>query len=200
MPAAAAVQAHSSAPLSLNKVRDRRPQGLCLLRNDAALQDPSSHPNQRQEQTLPPGRRAARPEQMDTKATRRKEDPMLQNAPMYAYIPASDLERARKFYEEKVGLVPKEEINGGVVYEFAGGTACFLYPTPNAGTSRASQAFWDVSDVDKEISELKSRGVVFEDYDMPGERSPAGAVLAGGAKAAWFKDSEGNIMALVQSL
>jgi predicted enzyme related to lactoylglutathione lyase len=119
---------------------------------------------------------------------------------MYAYIPASDLERARKFYEETVGLVPKMEINGGVVYEFAGGTACFLYPTPNAGTSRASQAFWDVADVDKEIGELKSRGVVFEEYDMPGERSPAGAVIAGGAKAAWFKDSEGNIMALVQSL
>ena len=70
----------------------------------------------------------------------------------------------------------------------------------NAGTSKASQAFWDVEDVDKEIVELKARGVAFEDYDMPGERSAAGALIAGGAKAAWFKDSEGNIMALIQSL
>ena len=67
---------------------------------------------------------------------------MLQDFPMYAYIPARDLARARKFYETKLGFHPKEETNGGVVYEFAGGTACFLYPTPNAGTSKASQAFW----------------------------------------------------------
>jgi predicted enzyme related to lactoylglutathione lyase len=125
---------------------------------------------------------------------------MLHAFPMYAYIPARDMERARKFYEGTVGLKPKIEINGGVAYEFAGGTACFLYPTPNAGTSQASQAFWDVKDVDNLIRDLEARGVKFEKYDMPGERSPAGAVIAGGAKAAWFKDSEGNIMALVENL
>ena len=126
---------------------------------------------------------------------------MLQDFPMYAYIPARDMARARQFYEKKVGLRPKEETNGGVVYEFAGGTACFLYPTPHAGTSQASQAFWSVKDVDREIEALKARGVRFETYDdMPGERSPQGAVIAGGAKAAWFKDSEGNIMALIQTL
>ena len=119
---------------------------------------------------------------------------------MYAYIPAKDIARARRFYEEKVGLRVKEEQNGGVVFEFANGTACFMYPTPFAGTSQASQAFWSVDDVDREIAELKARGVVFENYDMPGERSAQGAITAGGAKAAWFKDSEGNIMALVQSL
>ncbi len=125
---------------------------------------------------------------------------MLQDCPMYAYIPAKDLARARRFYEEKVGLEPQQETNGGVVYAFAGGTACFLYPTPNAGTSRASQAFWSVADVDREIAALKARGVVFEDYDMPGTKSASGAITAGGAKAAWFKDSEGNIMALIQTL
>ena len=125
---------------------------------------------------------------------------MLHQFPMYAYIPARDMARARKFYEGTVGLKPKMEINGGVVYEFAGGTACFLYTTPNAGTSQASQAFWDVKDVDKLIGELKERGVKFEKYDIPGERSPAGAIIAGGAKAAWFKDSEGNIMALIENL
>ena len=125
---------------------------------------------------------------------------MLQDAPLYAYIPAKDMARARKFYEEKVGLKATQQTNGGVVYEFGKGTAAFLYPTPNAGTSHASQAFWSVADVDREIEALKARGVVFEQYDMPGERSAAGAITAGGAKAAWFKDSEDNIMALIQNL
>ena len=67
---------------------------------------------------------------------------MLQKSPVYAYIPARDMSRARQFYEGKLGFVPKEETAGGVVYEFGGGTACFMYMTPNAGTSKASQAFW----------------------------------------------------------
>ena len=126
---------------------------------------------------------------------------MLSKSPLYAYFPAQDLDRARRFYEEKLGFVPKAEKNGGVTYEFANGTAALLYPTNNAGTSKASQAFWSVEDVDREIAELKKRGVVFERYDgIPGERSPQGAVTAGGAKAAWFNDSEGNILAIVQSL
>ena len=125
---------------------------------------------------------------------------MLQTAPMYAYIPASDLPRARKFYEETIGLKPKQEIAGGVTYEFGKGTACFLYPTPNAGTSEASQAFWAVDDVEREVGALRARGVKFEDYDQPGMKTENGILTAGGAKAAWFKDSEGNIMALVQNL
>jgi len=123
---------------------------------------------------------------------------MLQDFPLYAYIPAKDVARARRFYEGTVGLRAKQEIAGGVVYEFAGKTACFLYPTPNAGTSRASQAFWQVDDIEREVAALKARGVVFEDYDMPGEKSPSGVVTAGGAKAAWFKDTEGNILAIIQ--
>jgi len=123
---------------------------------------------------------------------------MLQDFPLYAYIPARDVARARRFYEGTVGLRAKQEIAGGVVYEFAGKTACFLYPTPNAGTSRASQAFWQVDDIEREVAALKARGVVFEDYDMPGEKSPSGVVTAGGAKAAWFKDTEGNILAIIQ--
>ena len=107
---------------------------------------------------------------------------MLRDAPLYSYFPAKDLARARRFYEETLGFAPKAVINGGVVYKFGGGTAGFLYPTSNAGTSKASQAFWSVQDVDREIAELKKRGVVFERYDgMPGERSPEGAVTAGGA-------------------
>jgi predicted enzyme related to lactoylglutathione lyase len=119
---------------------------------------------------------------------------------MYAYIPARDLSRARRFYEGTLGFAPRQEIDGGVVYEFAKGTAAFLYATPHAGTSQASQAFWSVDNVDAAITALQARGVVFEHYDMPGTRSAAGAITAGGAKAAWFKDSEGNIMALIETL
>ena len=125
---------------------------------------------------------------------------MLQQSPMYAYLPAKDVARARKFYEEKLGLKPKQEIEGGVTYEFGKGTACFLYPTPNAGTSKASQAFWQVEDIEREVRELKARGVKFEDYDMPGMKMQDGISTAGGAKAAWLKHSEGNILSLIQSL
>jgi predicted enzyme related to lactoylglutathione lyase len=131
---------------------------------------------------------------------RDEETSMLQKAPMYAYIPVKDVARARQFYEQKVGLTAKEERAGGVVYEFANGTACFLYPTPNAGTSRASQAFWDVDDVEREVADLKRRGVKFEEYDMPQMKTVDGIAVGGDAKAAWFKDTEGNIMALIQTL
>ena len=123
---------------------------------------------------------------------------MLQQAPMYAYIPAKDVSRARKFYEQTLGLQPGRELAGGVTYEFGGGTACFLYFTPNAGTSKASQAFWQVDDVEREVRELKSRGVKFEQYDIPGTKTENGILTGGGAKAAWFKDTEGNIMAIIQ--
>ena len=124
---------------------------------------------------------------------------MLQNAPMYSYIPVKDVARARAFYEGKLGFKPKEVTPGGVVYGFANDTACFLYPTPNAGTSQASQAFWQVEDIEKEVAELMARGVKLERYDMPGV-DEKGISVAGGAKAAWFKDTEGNIMALIQTL
>jgi predicted enzyme related to lactoylglutathione lyase len=86
---------------------------------------------------------------------------MLKDAPIIPYIPAKDVARARTFYEEKVGLVPREEVAGGVVYECGKGSWIFLYPTPNAGTSRASQAFWQVDDVESEVAQLQKRGVVF---------------------------------------
>ena len=125
---------------------------------------------------------------------------MLQKSPMYAYIPAKDVARARQFYEQKLGFKPKQETAGGVVYECGEGTACFLYPTPNAGTSKASQAFWQVADIEREVAELKSRGVKFEEYDSPGMKMVNSIATAGGAKSAWFRDSEGNIMAVIQSV
>ena len=125
---------------------------------------------------------------------------MLQSSPMYAYIPAKDVSRARKFYEGKLGFKAKQEVAGGVVYEFGKGTACFLYGTPNAGTSKASQAFWQVEDIEREVADLKARGVTFEEYDTPEMKGKNGIYTGGGAKAAWFKDSEGNILAVIQSV
>ena len=70
----------------------------------------------------------------------------------------------------------------------------------NAGTNRASQAFWQVEDVEREVAELKARGVAFEEYDTPGMKTVNGIAAAGGAKTAWFKDTEGNILAIVQDV
>jgi len=122
---------------------------------------------------------------------------MLSTAPIRAYIPASNISRARKFYEGTLGLKPKEEYAHGVIYE-CGGAEVFLYPTSNAGTSKASQAFWQVQDVEAEVADLKARGVTFEEYDMPGVTMESSIATGGGAKTAWFKDTEGNILAVSQ--
>ncbi len=79
-------------------------------------------------------------------------------------------------------------------------TACFMYPTANAGTSKASQAFWQVEDIERGVAELKALGVQFEEYDARGMKTQDGISIAGGAKSAWFKDSEGNILAVIQSV
>ena len=126
---------------------------------------------------------------------------MLQKYPMYAYIPAADVARARRFYEGQLGFKPAEEIDGGVSYEFAGGTAGFLYPADDAaGTSKASQAFWLVDDLEKLMAVMRERGIVFEEYDLPDMKTDNGIFVGGGAKAAWFKDTEGNIMALIEDI
>jgi catechol 2,3-dioxygenase-like lactoylglutathione lyase family enzyme len=123
---------------------------------------------------------------------------MLGVSPMIAYVPVSDLARARKFYEEKLGLVPQEEYAGGLVYQCGLGTSFFMYRSGGAGTSQASQAFWAVDDLDAEMAELRARGLVFEEYDLPGLKTVNGVGIGGGAKTAWFKDSEGNILAISQ--
>jgi predicted enzyme related to lactoylglutathione lyase len=124
---------------------------------------------------------------------------MLRNAPVVPYIPATNIARARAFYENKVGLTPKEVRDGDVVYECGKGSWIYLYQSGGAGTSQASQAFWQVEDIEAEMAELRSRGVVFEEYDVPGMKTENGIATGGGAKAAWFKDSEGNIMAIIQA-
>jgi streptogramin lyase len=85
-----------------------------------------------------------------------------------------------------------------VIYECGKGSWVFMYPSAGAGTSKASTAFWAVDDVAAEVAELKARGVVFEEYDMPGIKMENSIVSVSGAKTAWFKDSEGNILAMSQ--
>ena len=124
----------------------------------------------------------------------------MKNARIVPYIPVANVARARKFYEEKIGLVAKEEYAGGVVYECGDGSWVFMYPSAGAGTSRASTAFWAVDDVVAEVAALRKKGVVFEEYDMPGLKTVNGIATGGGAKTAWFRDTEGNTLAISQRL
>src|SRR5262245_65769143 len=125
---------------------------------------------------------------------------MLSHAPIVPYIPVKDVARARKFYEEKIGLKPRQEYAGGVVYACGEGSWVFMYPSSGAGTSQASAAFWAVDDVAAEVAALKSRGVKFEEYDMPGIKTVDGIATGGGAKPAGGKDPERNILAARQRL
>ena len=121
---------------------------------------------------------------------------MLQDSQVTANIPAADLGRARRFYEDKLGLVPADENRGGLVYR-AGGTAFVLYETDQAGKAGHTIAQFHVSDVAAEVGDLERRGVVFEHYDMPGITwdGPV-ASMEGMGHAAWFKDSEDNILCI----
>src|SRR2546428_3437995 len=118
---------------------------------------------------------------------------MLSAAPIRAYIPVSNLQRARKFYEQTVGLEPGEAYGGGVIY-MCGGAEVFMYQTPNAGTSKASQRFCQAADVAAEGAALRARGVGLEGKEMPGIRMRNRIATGGGAKTPGFKDREGNIM------
>lgn len=122
---------------------------------------------------------------------------MLNDSKVTANIPAADLARARGFYADKLGLEPAQEHPGGNIYMTGGGTAFFVYQTEFAGQAGHTIAQIHVADVAKEVEELKSRGVTFEHYDMPGmnwEGDVATDPEMG--SAAWFKDSEGNILCL----
>ena len=125
---------------------------------------------------------------------------MLSGSQVIAYVPVADLPRARKFYEGTLGFTPLETNEAGVMYESGKGSRFFAYKSAGAGTNKASTAFWDVPNIDAEMAELRKRGVVFEEYDTPGFSTVNGVATGGGAKSAWFKDTEGNILAIVQRL
>jgi catechol-2,3-dioxygenase len=111
---------------------------------------------------------------------------------------ASDLGRARTWYEERLGLVPEHEDPGGVWYHFAGETWLYLYATPSAGTAQNTIAGWAVKDIESVMADLRERGVIFEQYDLGDIPMVDGLADFGLAKVAWFKDSEGNTYELTE--
>jgi len=122
---------------------------------------------------------------------------MLNTSRVEANIPAADLGRARAFYADKLGLTPTREFAGvSLVYRTEAGTTFNVYETSYAGQAGHTIAQWHVDDIESEVHDLKAKGVVFEVYeDMPGvEWNGQVATLPGMGKAAWFRDSEGNIM------
>ncbi len=114
-----------------------------------------------------------------------------------AVIAATDLERARRWYAEKLGLHPLREQAQGLLYA-TGGSEFFLYQTGAAGTAQNTVAEWEVDDLEAVMADLRSRGVVFEEYDYPDFKTVNGIGMLGNDRAAWFKDSEGNYLALSQ--
>jgi catechol 2,3-dioxygenase-like lactoylglutathione lyase family enzyme len=124
----------------------------------------------------------------------------LKDCRVGALMAVSDLERARHFYEDQLGLVPGDQEQEGVRYFCAEGTSIFVYLQPdNAGMSSATIAGWAVDDLDQTIAELTSRGVHFEQYDQPGIKTDERGVFDSGRfRAAWIKDPDGNTMALTQ--
>jgi catechol 2,3-dioxygenase-like lactoylglutathione lyase family enzyme len=125
----------------------------------------------------------------------------LSDCTVEAALAVSDLDRARRFYERQLGLVPADEGDEAVRYPCAQGTGILVYLSPeNAGRSRATLAGWDVDDLDQTMDALASRGVGFESYDQPGLKTDERGVFDGGSfKAAWMKDPDGNTLALTEN-
>jgi predicted enzyme related to lactoylglutathione lyase len=125
---------------------------------------------------------------------------MLNDSRVEANIPAGDLDRARDFYADKLGLTPRKEFGGeALAYETAGGTTFNVYKTAYAGQAGHTIAQWHVADVEAEVRDLKAKGVAFEVYDMPDvDWDGEIATIPGLGRAAWFRDSEGNIMCIDQ--
>ena len=133
---------------------------------------------------------------------------MLKQGGVATRLPAQDLERARAFYADKLGLEPSEERPGGLHYRCARGEFA-LFESTGAPSGEHTQMAWEVEEIEATVAELRSRGVVFEEYDLPGLETVDGiAEVSGnypskggvGERAAWFRDSEGNLVAIGQPI
>ena len=130
----------------------------------------------------------------------------LADARVETRLPAQDLERARRWYMEKLGLQPAEERDGGLRYVCAAGVFC-LFASTGAADDTFTQMSFNVDDIEAEMAELRTRGVIFEEFDMPGLPMVNGIVdIPGnypskgrGERGAWFRDSEGNLLGLGQA-
>ena len=133
---------------------------------------------------------------------------MLENSDAATRLPAQDLERARRFYAEKLGLEPAEERPGGLRYR-CGNSYFVLFTSAGAPSGTHTQMGWEVDDLATVVAELRGRGVVFEEYDLPGLKTVDGiADIEGnypskggvGERGAWFRDSEGNLLGMGQAV
>lgn len=126
---------------------------------------------------------------------------MLADAPIQAILVAADIERAKKFYVEKLGLQPVDAPlpEDGAAFESGKGTWLYMYEREGGSRADHTVAGWMVDDVETAVAELRKRGVVFQQYDVPGLKTDErGIAVSGPAKSAWFKDTEGNILAVTE--
>ncbi len=112
-------------------------------------------------------------------------------------LPVKDLNRAKRFYAEKLGLTPTTEEPGGLTYKVKN-SYFMLFPSSGQSNGSFTQVGWQTDNIEAEVAELKSKGVVFEEYNMPNFKTVNGIVTMQGSRAAWFKDSEGNLHGIVQ--
>ena len=124
---------------------------------------------------------------------------MLRKADATPMIAVSDLDRAKKFYEETLGLAVDNEWGDEGLTLKSGDTLVNVYRSEFAGTNKATALNFDVDDLEAEVSELKSKGIMFEHYDLPGLEQRGDLYVAEGMKTAWFKDPDGNILSLIES-
>jgi catechol 2,3-dioxygenase-like lactoylglutathione lyase family enzyme len=127
---------------------------------------------------------------------------MLTDAPITAIVPTTDLARARSFFGETLGLTEAGASSPGeqVVYRCGGGTLLEVYQRPTAGDAQHTLASWGVRDVPAAVEDLRSRGVQFEDYDLPEFKTEGGIATSGDFQAAWFRDPDGNILCVHSEL
>jgi catechol 2,3-dioxygenase-like lactoylglutathione lyase family enzyme len=126
---------------------------------------------------------------------------MLTDRPIHTALPATDLERAKRFYAEKLGLTPETELpdlRDGLFYRCGEDTRFLVFPSPNATSGTHTQMTWRTNDIEAEVAALKARGVIFEEYDTPEVKTLNSVATIGQSKGAWFRDSEGNLLALGQ--
>ncbi len=125
---------------------------------------------------------------------------MLAGCHVTTMLPVVDMGRARAFYEGKLGLAAgKPRPNGEVVYELKGTTVA-LYPRGQPTRADHTALSFEVKDLGVEVQQLTARGVAFEEYDLPGLKTVNKVCVLGSEKAAWFKDTEGNILCMHEDL
>jgi catechol 2,3-dioxygenase-like lactoylglutathione lyase family enzyme len=121
----------------------------------------------------------------------------LTDGQAWATIAVSDLDRAKAFYQDTLGFKAfREDPNLGILFEAGDGTRFLVYPSQFAGTSQATCMTFDVGDFDVTMKDLKEKGITFEEYDLPYLKTVDGVAEMGGMKGAWFKDPDGNILAI----